>query len=329
MRQLISMVLSMFCLAAVGPDAYAQGTYPSKPIKILVPYGPGGSTDVTTRFIVEHLRKSLGGTYVVENKPGASGLLAIEQTALARPDGYTVMVGNISTNALTPLLYAKKMTINYEKDLTIVAHLGELQAIFISTNRSDFPPKSVSELISYAKQQPDKLMFGSAGIGSIQSFDYGVLMKLTGIKVREISYKSGPDIIRDLVRGDTQLSSGPYASSVNQIRAGLIRPLAVVGDKRLEDLPGVQTMAEAGYPNVGSNHWQIMVAPANTPKEILDTLHKAVAEAVRAPAVLASFQTLYYSPPPPRTREQTVNWMRDEFAKWKRTIGDLKITVED
>lgn len=316
------------CLAVATIPAAAQ-KYPSKPIRVLVPYAAGGATDITARIVAEHMRGTLGESVVIENKPGASGMIAIEEMARARPDGYTLMVGNISTNGLTPLLFAKRFKIDYEKDVTIVSRLADLRSVFIATT-TNFPPKSVTELIAYAKERPGKVRFASAGIGSIQQFDYGLLMKRAGIELTHIPFKGGgADMVKDLATGDVHLSVGPYAASRSLIRAGQIKGLAIVGDKRLEELPDVQTMAEAGLPDVGSDHWQVMFAPAGTPREILDVLHKAVAEAVKAPSVLEAFNRSSIFAAPPLTREQTVQWMVAERAKWKAIIAELKIEIEE
>lgn len=324
-----ALLLAALCLVLAGASAQAQTKYPSKPVRIIVPYAAGGATDITTRIVAEHLRAALGESFVVENKPGASGIVAIEEMARSRPDGHTLMVGNISTNGLTPLLFAKKMKIDYQKDVTIVTRVADLRSTFIATT-TNFPPNSVTELIAYAKQRPGKVMFASAGIGSIQQFDYGLLMKRTGIELTHIPFKGGgADMTRDMAKGDVHLAVGPYAASRALIRSGQLKALAVVGDKPLDELPGVQTMAQAGFPDVGSDHWQVMFAPAGTPREILDTLHKAIADAVQAPGVLEAFARSTIFAPPRLTREQSIAWMRDEFAKWRKIIDELKIEVED
>jgi len=153
------------CLALAAPDAQAQARYPSKPVKILVPYAAGGLTDVVARLFAEQLRQLLPGAVVVENKPGASGIVAIEEMARARPDGHTLLIGNISTNGLTPVLLAKKMKIDYDKDVQIVARLADAPVFFLATT-SDFPPKTFAEFLQYAKERPGKVRYGSAGGGA-------------------------------------------------------------------------------------------------------------------------------------------------------------------
>src|SRR5919197_3259005 len=157
-------------LAVLALEAPAQVPFPSKPIRIVVPYAPGGLTDVVARLFAEQLRKVLGNAVFVENKPGASGILAIEEMARARPDGHTLMIGNISTNGLTPVLLSKKLKIDYDKDVHIVARLVDVPVFFLATT-TNFPPKTFAEFLSYAKANPGKLRFGSAGVGSYQQIN--------------------------------------------------------------------------------------------------------------------------------------------------------------
>src|SRR5688572_30605744 len=164
----IARVLALalgFALIAAGIEAQAQDAYPNKPIRILVPYGPGGLTDVVTRHYAEHLRKSLGQNILVENKPGASGIRAIEEMAHAKPDGYTIMVGNISTNCLTPVLLGHKMRINYDRDIQIIARTADAPVFFLATT-ANFPPTTFKEFIDYAKK--NEVRYASAGVGAYQ-----------------------------------------------------------------------------------------------------------------------------------------------------------------
>src|SRR5712691_1217856 len=159
MKRLGVLLLSAVCLAFVG-TAGAQDKYPSKAVKILVPYAPGGATDIISRVVGEQMRQILGQSFVVENKPGAFGILAIEEMARSKPDGYTLMVGNVSTNAITPILFKKKFSINFEKDVVSVSRLA-IYPSFLVTTTANFEPKSVAELIAYAKKNPGKIRYSS------------------------------------------------------------------------------------------------------------------------------------------------------------------------
>ncbi len=168
MRRFSGLLVSALGLALGATAAAAQASYPSKPIRIIVPYAPGGLTDVVARHYAEQLRKDLGQQPVVENKPGASGIIAIETMARSRPDGYTLMIGNISTNGLTPVLLAKRMPIDYDKEVQIVARLADVPVFFLATTK-DFPPKTFAEFIAYAKANPGVVRYGSAGATYVRS----------------------------------------------------------------------------------------------------------------------------------------------------------------
>src|SRR5262249_42689589 len=238
------------CLALVTPDAQAQAKYPSKPVKILVPYAAGGLTDVVARLFAEQLRQSLPGAVVVENKPGASGIVAIEEMARARPDGHTLLIGNISTNGLTPVLLAKKMKIDYDKDVQIVARLADAPVFFLATT-SDFPPKTFAEFLQYAKERPGKVRYGRAGVGRYQQVNMEMLAKRAGIELLHIPFKDGgAQIIRDLGNGDIQVTWFNITNPVGMMKAGRVRPLAISAPQRLPQYPDIPTMAEVGFPGV-------------------------------------------------------------------------------
>ena len=192
-------------LAILATQAPAQ-TYPAKPVRIIVPYAPGGLTDVVARLYSEQLRQRLGRSVFVENKPGASGIIAIEEMARARPDGHTLMIGNISTNALTPVLLAKKMKLDYEREVQIVAPLADVPVFFLATT-TEFPPRNFGEFLAYAREHPGKVRYGSAGVGSYQQINTEILAKRAGLDLVHIPFKGGgAEILRDLGNGDIQVS---------------------------------------------------------------------------------------------------------------------------
>src|SRR5260221_2773933 len=166
------LALALLCLAASGSTASAQDKYPSRPVKTIVPYAPGGATDITARLFGEQMRQSLGQQFVVESKPGAFGILAIEEMARSKPDGYTLMVGNVTTNAITPVLFPKKLGIDFEKDVVSVSRLA-IYPSFLLTTTHNFEPRSVAELIAYPKKNPRQVRYTSAGVGSFPHCDTG------------------------------------------------------------------------------------------------------------------------------------------------------------
>src|SRR5215470_3110421 len=203
-RLLSALILSIACSVTA---AQAQDKYPSKPIRIILPYGAGSATDIITRIMCEQLRQILGQSCVVDNKPGAFGILAIEEMARARPDGYTLQVGNVSTNAIAPVLFAQKFSINYEKDVVPVARLADIPSFFIITTK-DFPPRSVAEFIAYVQQNPGKIRYASPGVGSFPHFDMELLAKQNGLSMVHIPIKAGPPgYINEMVGGDIHVAT--------------------------------------------------------------------------------------------------------------------------
>ena len=325
----VGLVLALLCLAFGSVTAWAQDKYPSKPVKIIVPYAPGGATDITARLFGEQMRQILGQQFVVESKPGAFGILAIEEMARSKPDGYTLMVGNVSTNAITPVLFKKKFSIDFEKDVVSVSRLA-IYPSFLVTTTHNFDVKSVAELIAYAKKNPGKVRYTSAGVGSFPHFDMEVFSRRAGIEMVHIPNKTGAaGMINDLVVGDAQTSFLNAASSAAMIKAGKMRPIAVLAEKRLADYPDVPTLAEAGYPGVGTLHWQSMLAPAHTPKDVLATLYKAIVEAAAAPQLQEGFKKQLVTVKPSASLDEAQSWLDGELAAWRKTVAEVKIDLAD
>jgi tripartite-type tricarboxylate transporter receptor subunit TctC len=325
----IALGLALLCVCFGAVTASAQDKYPSKPVKIIVPYAPGGATDITARLFGDQMRQILGQQFVVESKPGAFGILAIEEMARSKPDGYTLMVGNVSTNAITPVLFKKKFSIDFEKSVVAVSRLA-IYPSFLVTTTKNFEPKTVAEVVAYAKQNPDKVRYTSAGIGSFPHFDMEIFSKRAGIRMLHIPNKTGAaGMINDLVVGDAQVAFINSASSASMIKAGTMRPIATLAEQRLPEYPDVPTLAEAGYPGVGTLHWQSMLAPANTPKEVLATLFKAIVEAAGAPQLQDGFKKQYVSIKPNASLEDAQAWLNGELAVWRKNVAEVKIEMTE
>src|SRR5436309_2965776 len=275
-------VVCTFALGLVAAQAPAQ-TYPSKPVRVIVPYAPGGLTDVVARLYCEQLLQSFNRSVFVENKPGASGIIAIEEMARARPDGYTLMIGNISTNALTPVLLAKKLKLDYERDVQIVAPLADVPVFFLATT-TNFPPRTFGEFLAYAKQHPGKVRYGSAGVGSYQQINTEILAKRAGLDLLHIPFKGGgAEIIRDLANGDIHVSWFNITNPVGTMKAGRVRALAIAAHDRLAQPADVPTLAEVGFPGIRAAQWVAAFAPSAVPPEIKETLHTAFIKAMSVP----------------------------------------------
>jgi tripartite-type tricarboxylate transporter receptor subunit TctC len=324
------LTLLAAALAVVfGGVASAQDKYPSKPIKIVVPYAPGGATDITSRLFGDQFKSILGQQVVVENKPGAFGILGIEEMARAKPDGYTLFVGNVSTNAITPVLFKSKFQINFEKDVVSVSRLAIYPSFLISTT-SGLDVKSIKELVEHGKKNPGKVRFTSAGVGSFPHFDMEVFARRAGLDMVHIPNKTGAaGMINDLVVGDAQVATLNAASSAAMIKAGKLRPLAVLAEARLKDYPDVPTLADAGFPGVGTLHWQSMLAPAATPKPVLDTMFKAIQEAAKKPELLEAFGKQLVSVKPNESLDESQKWLNGELDKWRKITAEVKIDLSN
>ena len=327
----IGLTLAALAALAVGTAAAsAQDKFPSKPVKMLVPYAPGGATDIVARIVGEQMRQILGQSFVVENKPGAFGIIAIEEMVRARPDGYTLQVGNVSTNAITPVIVPEKMKINYERDVAPVTNLIDVPAFLVVTT-TNFAIKDVKELIDYAEKNPGKLRYGTVGVGSYPHYDFAYFAKRAGdLDAVAIHNKAGASgVINDMVTGDTQAAFLNVASTAAQIRAGKIKPIAIVNHRRLPDYPDVPTMAELGFSGVGTIAWNAMFTPAGTPRAVLETLHKAATEALAAPAAKEALTKQNFNIVPSKSTDEAKTWLAGEIAAWKKITAEVKIEAAE
>jgi len=326
MRRYAFALLSVAAFAAT--TATAQD-FPNKPIKVLVPYAPGGATDIVARIVGEQVRQTLGQPFVVENKPGAFGILAIEEMARSKPDGYTLMIGNVSTNAITPVLFKKKFNIDFEKDVQSVARFNIYPSFLIVTT-TNFDAKDVNDLVAQAKKNPGKVRYTSAGVGSFPHYDMEIFARRAGVEMNHIPNKTGAaGMLNDLVVGDAQVAFINSASSAAMIKAGKLKPLAVVAEQRVPGYPDVPTMAEAGFKDVGTLHWQSMLAPAATPKPVIDTLFKAIVEASKQPALKEAFDKQLVSLKVSESPDEAKTWLKGELDTWRKITSEVKIDLAE
>jgi tripartite-type tricarboxylate transporter receptor subunit TctC len=323
------IVAAAACLAFGAVMASAQDKYPSKPVRILVPYAPGGATDIVARIVGEQMRAGLGQSFVVENKPGAFGILAIEEMTRARADGYTIQVGNVSTNAITPVIVPDKMKINYARDIVPVTNLIDVPAFLVVTT-TGFAVKTVPELIAYAKQNQGKVRYGTVGAGSYPHYDMAYFAKRAGdLDMIAIHNKAGAaGVINDMITGDTQVTFLNVASTAAQVKAGKLRPIAVVNHARLADYPDVPTMAELGFPGVGTIAWNAMFAPAGTPKPVLETLHRAAVDALQSERGKDALSKQNFNIVPSQSLDAAKAWLASEIDAWKKITAEVKIEAE-
>jgi tripartite-type tricarboxylate transporter receptor subunit TctC len=329
MKRLGILALALLCLAAGAAFGQAADKYPSKPVKIIVPYAPGGATDIVARILADQLSKSLGQSFFVENKPGAFGIIAIEDMARSPADGSTLMIGNVSTNAITPIIYPQKFNIDYAKDVAPITNVVDIPAFLVATTKN-FDVKSVAELIAYAKKNPGQVRYGTVGPGSYPHYDMAYFAKRAGgLDMVAIPNKAGASgVINDMLNGSTQVAFLNAASTAPQIKAGNMRALAVVNHARLPEYPDVPTMQDLGFAGVGTIAWQGLFAPAGTPKEILQAIFNATVEAMKAQAVSEAFKKQGFIDDPNASPDDAKKWLAGQMDAWRKITSEVKIETE-
>jgi tripartite-type tricarboxylate transporter receptor subunit TctC len=329
MKRLRLTLFGVFCLGLGAMETGAQDTFPSKTVKIIVPYAPGGATDIVARIIAEQMRQTLGQSFVVENKPGANGIIAINELVGSRPDGYTLMIGNVTTNVITPVITPGKVP-DYDRKVAAVSRLVDIPAFLLVTT-TNFAPKTVAELVDHAKKNPGKVRYGTVGAGSYPHYDMAFFAKRAGeLDMIAIHNKAGASgVINDMVTGDTQAAFLNVASTAAQVRAGNLRPLALVNHQRLPEHPNIPTMQEAGFPGVGTIAWQAMFAPGGTPKEMLETLFRAAVQAMQAPAAQEAFKKQHFNIVANKSLDDAKTWLAGEMTAWRNITRLVKIETAE
>jgi len=304
--------------------AMAAG-YPDKPIHLLVPYPPGGITDVLTRSLAELMRKELGQPVIVENRPGANTALAAQVLAASPADGYTVMMAAAATVVMNPLLNAK---LGYDpvRDFTPAARIAETPLVLVV--RTDSPARTLADLIATAKAKPGDTSFASTGMGSTLHLAGELLQQETGTQMLHVPYKGSAPALNGVLGGETQFMIDSVGSSIPLIKGGKLRGIAVTSAKRLPALPDVPTVAESGVPGFDVSTWFGLLVPRQTPVAIVNRLNAAVALAVRDPAFRAQFEAVGLIVPPPLDSATFAKFIQSETAKWAPLIKAKNITLE-
>jgi tripartite-type tricarboxylate transporter receptor subunit TctC len=318
MRAVLVVVAALIC--ALAP-ARAQ-TYPSRPIKLVVPFPPGGPVDVMARLVAQRLTQSFG-TIVIDNRPGAGGTIGSRGAAAAEPDGYTLLFGSSTTLAAGPALYRN---IGYDpvRSFTPVAMISSVPFAIVASPK--LPVHSVQDLIAYAKANPGKLNYG-APTGALPHLTGEMFKTAAGVDIVHVPYKGAATAMTDLIGGQVEVAFEPYSVLLGHIADGSVRALAVAGETRSTDLPDVPTMIESGYPSVVSVSWSGIVAPAGTPAEIVRALNTAVNAVIAAPETRAALARLGATPKP-GTPEEFGAFVAAEIPKWAAVVKAAHITVE-
>jgi tripartite-type tricarboxylate transporter receptor subunit TctC len=318
----LSALIAFALMSALASDR-ALALYPERIVKIVVPFAPGGGTDVVARTLAQEMARDLGVSVIVENKPGAGTIIGTQTVATSEPDGYTLLMGTFA-NAVNPSLNAK-LPYDPHKDFAPVALIARSFNIVVVNPKSPF--QSIADLIAAAKADPGKLSYGTYGTGTSAHLAGELFKNLAKVDLTMVPYKGAAPAITDLLSGQIQVMFTTVASAASLIAAGQLRALAVTSAERSPAFPQLPTVAEAGVPGYAAESWYGLFAPARTPKDIIDRLNKSAAAAVQSEAFkrLGVNEGLVMVARPP---EELDRYFRSEEERWRKVIQDAGIKVE-
>jgi tripartite-type tricarboxylate transporter receptor subunit TctC len=321
-RANVTMLAALFGVSL--PFVATAEDFPTRPIRLVVPYPPGGPTDVAARIVANAMSAKLGQPMVIENKPGgAAGTVGGRYVASADPDGYTIVMSQVGSLTVAPFLY--KLDYDPIKDFAPIGIAAETPEIL--TINPSLPANTVAEFVAYAKSNPGKLNFASPGVGTLPHLLGEQLQLAAGIKLTHVPYRGAGPAVSDLLGGQVQVMFDSTSVMLPQIEAGRLRALAISSAKRIAQIPNVPTVAEAGYPQLTESLWTALLAPAATPEPIIQKLNTALNESVRTPEVQKAYANLDVV-----TRivtpQELKAFMADEVRKWQQVVAQAGIKGE-
>jgi tripartite-type tricarboxylate transporter receptor subunit TctC len=302
----------------------AAQAYPSKPIRLVVPFAPGGSSSLVARVMATEMEKGLGKQFVIENKGGGGGNIAMQDVARADPDGHTLIIGHVGSLAMNPYMY-ERLPYDVNKDFVAVSLLAIVPAIYVV--HADVAAKDLREFVALAKGRPGQLYYGSAGNGSAGHLAMEYLKQATGIELQHVPYKGTGPNVTDLVAGRTQAASAGTPPLLPHVKAGKLRVIAVGTAKRLQSIPDVQTVAEQGYPGFETSQWYGLNAPANTPEPVVRRLAEEAARAAKSASVQERFKP-DDAEAIGSTPAEYAAFIRKEQERWSKVVRTSKIKVD-
>lgn len=319
-----SMLLGMALIAplAAASDSGAQ-SYPVKPVRMIVGFPPGGATDLVARAIQPRMSAALGRQVVIDNRAGANGIIAGELVAHAEPDGYTILFGHIGILVISPAI--QKVPYDAFKDFAPIGQVVSLQNLIIT--HPTLAAKTLKELLALAKAKPGQINYASSGIGSPGHLAAVLLESMADIKLSHIPYKGGAPAITDLLAGQVPVFFSVISTGVPHVQAGKARGLAVTGTQRAQAVPDIPTVAEAGVPGYAATNWYGLLAPAKTPKPVIDRINKEMVAALTAPEVAEGLKSRGIDATPSSPAEFAA-FIRAENVKWSRIIKQSGIKGE-
>lgn len=325
--RLSSALLSTLVIAATSitaPRAHAA-EYPTRAIKLVVPYAAGGPTDVLARLVADYLGRDLKQTTVVENKAGAQGAIAAEMVSRAEPDGYTLFVTAASIMVLNPLLY-KKLPYEPQKDLRMLTVVTDLPVVM--EVHPSVPAKTVQEFVAYAKANPGKLNFGSAGTGGTIHLAGEMFKQIAGVEMTHVPYKGAGPALTDLLSGNIQVMFDTLSTALPPVKGGLLRPLGVSSKQRSPDLPDVPTVIESGYPDYQVGVWFGLAGSSKLPAEVVTKVMASMDKALGDPAFRASLEKIGFPVLKPKTVAEIDQFVDEDRARWSKVIKAMNISLD-
>jgi tripartite-type tricarboxylate transporter receptor subunit TctC len=314
---------SAILLGASGFPAFGADAYPSKPIKVIVPFAAGGGVDILARIVGNDLSGLLGEPVVIDDRAGAGGNIGVHAAAASDPDGYTVVMATTGTHSINPSLY-KDLPYDPIKDFEPITGIASVPNLLVVN--STLPVRSVKELIDYAQSKPGTLNFGSFGIGTSNHLSGEMLKQMTGIDIVHVPYRKAPEAITDLISGQIQMLFVNTPLGLPHVKSGKLRALAVTSEKRSSIVPDLPTMSEAGVPNFVVESWYGLFAPVKTPEAIIGKLHDETIKVLKRQEIERAFAA-QGAEPLPTTPEQLSSIIRAEIPKWKKIIEEAHVTV--
>jgi tripartite-type tricarboxylate transporter receptor subunit TctC len=313
-----------FLLAALATSLAVHAQYPDRPIKLVVPFAPGGVTDTSGRVVAEALSKRLGQSIVVENKAGASGNIGAQQVAGSAPDGYTLLLGFDGSIVINPHVFAN-FPIDVQKDLAPVGKIGDAALIIVA--HPSFPAKTLPALIAHAKSDPKGVSYGTSGVGGTPHIAGELLKQRTGANLTHIPYKGGGPAMTDALGGNIPMVFTAVAGAMQHVKAGRLVPIAVPSRKRVSSLPDVPTFIEAGLADFEATSWVAILAPANTPRPVVERLNRELNAVLGDPAIVARLEQLGIAATP-GTPEQLADQIRNDLDKYGKVVKAAGIKAE-
>jgi tripartite-type tricarboxylate transporter receptor subunit TctC len=328
MARRIGFALGSALFFLLGPAASAQdaGNYPNRPVMMIVPFAPGGASDFVARIIQHGVSDILGQQIVVDNRPGAAGMIGTEAAARAAGDGYTTFLGNIGTLSINPGVYTS-MRIKPDKDLAPVTICADTPSILIT--RPDFPVNTVSELIAYVKANQGKVTFATPGSSTLNRLEMEILKKDAGLDMVHVPYKGGAGpAVTDVLGGHVDLMFTTLSSAMGFVKENKVKALAVTTRERMTDLPDIPTMYELGWKNLVTSSWQGVLVPTGTPRPIVDKLYAAIAKVLADPEIRARMRKGGAIAISSKSPEDFKTYMDSETAKWTKVIEESGVRAE-